>query len=291
MAIKYGTHYVDERYSSLFEPNLFTGAWLIPNVTCSDRYAEKAGGIYVHKIKDVSAVKPKLPTGKKNDHKDATDELIQIALNNEFFASHMIPDVVAAACAAPVANEYLSAATQEVREGREFAALACLATEGASLTGAELTPENVKAEIINARTKISEHKGNANVILCSPAVYGMILNAFGKEFLPVTNEKVQLEGRVAKWLGFLIVECQALASADGVEYIDYTGATKTITSDSLDGIDFVMYNNLALSVIDNLSRLRLIDTDPDFAGTYAQVVTNTGFRVTNSNLVCVRKHA
>jgi hypothetical protein len=119
----------------------------------------------------------------------------------------------------------------------------------------------------------------------------MILNAFGKEFLPVTNEKVQLEGRVAKWLGFLIVECQALASADGVEYIDYTGATKTITSDSLDGIDFVMYNNLALSVIDNLSRLRLIDTDPDFAGTYAQVVTNTGFRVTNSNLVCVRKHA
>lgn len=289
--IKYGTHYVDERYSSLFEPNLYTNAWLVPNVTYTERYTEKAGGIYVHKIKNVSAVKPKLPTGKKTDHKDAADELIQIALNNEFFASRMIPDVVAAACAVDVANAHLSAATQEVREGREFAALACLITEGKALTSTTaLTAENVKEEIIAARTEISNSKGKANVILCSPAVYGMMLNTFGKEFTPVLNDKVQLDGQVAKWLGFLIVECQALASPDGVEYIDYTGAEKTVGESDLAKVEFVMFYNEAFSVIDNLSRLRLIDTDPDFAGTYAQVMTNTGFRVTNSDLVRVKKH-
>ena len=51
MAIKYGTLNVDEKYSSILEPNLFSDSILIPGVTYTDQYEEgAAGGIYVHKL-------------------------------------------------------------------------------------------------------------------------------------------------------------------------------------------------------------------------------------------------
>jgi len=55
------------------------------------------------------------------------------------------------------------------------------------------------------------------------------------------------------------------------------------------GVDYIMYNHRALSIVDSVEAARLIDSEY-FAGTLAQVEMNTGYRVTNPALVRVRKH-
>ena len=289
--IKYGNQHVDERYSSIFEPNLFTNAWLVPGVTYTDKYMEgPAGGIYVHKLTAVAAVEPGKP-GRDFTNVETQDELIPILLNNNFQRSRKIYGVQAAAVSAALANENLATAVQEIREGREYSALACLITEGtAGASTTALTADNIKAEILKERAALSKAKGKANVILCSPDTYALILTVAGKEFTPNYNEKVNLAGQVGQWLGFTIIECNALASASAIKYTDGGNADKSVTSTVLGTVDFVMYYSEALSVVDNLNAMRLLDNVATFVGTLAQVETNTGFKVTNPALVRVRKH-
>lgn len=289
--IKYGNQHVDERYSSIFEPNLFTNAWLVPGVTCTNKYMEgPAGGLYVHKLKDVAAVAPGTP-GRDFTHVTTADDLIQIALNNNFQKSRKIYAVQAAAVSAAIANENLATAVQEVREGREYSATACLITEGtASANTTALTEENVKAEILKERAALSKAKGKANIILCSPDTYALLLTVAGKEFTPVRNEKIQLEGQIGQWLGFTIIEDNQLASSAAIEYYDYSGTKKTVESTALATVDFIMYYSEAFSVVDNLNALRIVD-GVDFVGAMAQTEVNTGYRVTNGACVRVRKHS
>ena len=291
--IKYGNQHVDERYSSIFEPNLFTNAWLVPGATFTNKYMEgPAGSLYVHKLKGVAAVAPGTP-GRDFSHTATQDDLIQIALNNNFQKSRKIYGVQAAAVSAALANENLAAAVQEIREGREYSALACLITEGtASTNTTALTAANIKAEILKERAALSKANGKANVILCSPDTYALILTAAGAEFTPVRNEKIQLAGQVGEWYGFTIIECNQLASSSAITYFDYAGGTaKSVTAATLGTVDFIMYYSEALSVVDNLNAMRLLDNVADFVGTLAQVEVNTGFRLTNAALARVRKHA
>jgi hypothetical protein len=289
--IKYNNQFVDERYSSIFEPNLFTQAWLIPNLTYSTRYQEgPAGGIYVHKLKNVAAVEPGKP-GRDFNHEETEDELIPILLNNNYLKSRKVRGVQAAAISAPIANENFSTLVQEIREGREYSALACLITEGTtSNETAAITAENVKEMILKERTALSKAKGKANVILVSPDVYAAILTTAGKEFVTDFNSKVQNTGNVGKWYGFVIAECNQLASAKDINYYDYTGTKKTVASADLANIDFIMLYNECFSCIDNLNALRVKDDSEHFIGTLFQSEVNTGFRVTNSEMVRVRKH-
>ena len=290
--IKYNNQHVDERYSAIFEPNLFTQAWLVPGVTYTSKYMDgPAGGIYVHKLKGAEAVTPGKP-GRDFTHEETQDELIQIILNNNFQKSRKIYGVQANAVSAPLANENFSTVVQEIREGREYSALACLITEGtAGSDTTAITPDNVKEMIIKERTELSKKKGKANVILCSPDTYAKILIAAGKEFVPSRNENIQLAGQVGEWYGFTIVEVNGLASANAVSYYDYSGTQKTVTSATLGAVDFIMYYSEAFSVVDNLNAMRLLDNVPDFIGSLAQAEVNTGYRVTNPALVRVRKHA
>lgn len=289
--IKYNNQHVDERYSAIFEPNLFTQAWLVPGVTYTNKYMDgPAGGIYVHKLKGADAVTPGKP-GRDFVHEESQDELIPILLNNNFQKSRKIYGVQANAVSANLANENLSTVVQEAREGREYSALACLITEGtASANTTAITPDNVKEMIIKERTELSKAKGKANVILCSPDTYAAILTAAGKEFVASRNEKIQLSGQVGEWYGFTIIECNALAAANSVTYYDYTGTQKTVTSATLGGVDFIMFWSDAFSVVDNLNALRITES-ANFIGSLAQTELNTGYRVTNSALVRVRKHA
>lgn len=290
--IKYGNQHVDERYSSIFEPNLFTNAWLVPGVTCTNKYMEgPAGSIYVHKLKNVAAVSPTLPGSKDFNHEETEDDLIQISINNNYMRSKKIRQVQANAVSANLANENLSTATQEVREGREYSVHACLITEGtASANTTALTKENIKEEILKERAALVKGKGKANVVLCSPDTYSLLLTVAGAEFTPVRNERIQYDGQIGQWLGMVFIEDNQLASGSAIEYNDYTGAKKTVTAATLGLVDFIMYYSETLSVIDNLNALRIIDAI-DFVGSLAQTEVNTGMRVTNSALVRVRKHA
>ena len=166
MSIKYGSLNVDERYSGILEPNLYYNPVLVPGVTCTDKYQiGPAGQIYVHKL-TTSAVESGTP-GRDFSDTAVSDTLIPIQLNNNFQRSYKIYGVQAAAVEFGVAEEALSTATQEIREGWMQCGLACLAQEG---TAATLTTAitDVKEDIIATRQEIVEDKGRANVVMCTP---------------------------------------------------------------------------------------------------------------------------
>jgi hypothetical protein len=291
MPVLYGNQHVDERYASIFEPNLYFNSFLVPGATCTNKYQQKAGGIYVHKLTGVAPVEPGTP-GRDFNHTNAADELIQIVLNNNYQKSRKLYDVQMEAVDAALAEESLRTATEEVREGRELSAIATLITEGtASNNTTAITADNVKEIILGERAALSKAKGRANVILASPDTYAAILNGAGKEFVPSRNERIQMSGQVGEWFGFTVFECNALAYSGTPGYYDFSGAKKTVTASKLGAVDFIMYYSEALSVVDNLSKYKMEDGGVIFNGIAAQVEVNTGFRLTNSALARVKSHA
>jgi hypothetical protein len=290
MAVIYGTQHVDERYASIFEPNLYYNSFLVPGATCTNKYTQKAGGIYVHKLSGVAPVEPGTP-GRDFAHTNSADELIQIVLNNNYQKSRKLYDVQMESIDAPIAEENLRTATEEVREGRELSAIGALITEGtASADKTAITADNVKNIILSERAALSKAKGRANVILASPDVYAAILTGAGREFVPSRNERIQMNGQVGEWFGFTIFECNALAHGAPINYYDFAGTKKTVTAATANAVDFIMYYSEAFSVVDNLSKYKMEDGGVIFNGVAAQVEVNTGFRLTNSALARVKSH-
>lgn len=286
MAIMYNQMHVDESYANKLEANLYYGSVLVPGVTCDDSYTTgPAGGIYVHKLA-TSAVEPGKP-GRDFTDVDAADELIPILLNNNFQRSRKIYDVQAGAVSAALKDENLAAAQAECREGFNVSGIACLAQEGTAAADTTApTANTAKDLVIDARTEIVKDKGTADVVLCAPDFYALILKAAGKDFLPTTNERIAASGQVGQYLGMLWVECNAMAST-GAKYYDSTGTLKTV---DLSGIDFIVYNHDTLSAITNFNAARLVDSE-NFMGCKAQVEQNTGYRVRNAKLARVHQHA
>lgn len=285
MSVQYNQQFVDEKYSSILEPNLYYGSVFVPGVTFTDKYQiGPAGGIYVHKL-STTACEVGTP-GRDFTNEETKDSLIQIVMNNNYQKSKKIYGVQAAACGIALANENLAAAIKEAREGWQLSMLGCLINEGTAATDTTVpTASNLKEILIKARQQIITAKGSANIVLCSPDFYSLILLAAGKDFTPSMNDRINASGNVGVWLGFTFVEVAA-AAATSAKYYDYAGKLTTV---SLSGFDFAMYNYETLSGITNFETARLRDAE-GFVGTLAQVEMNSGFRVTNPVLTAIHKH-
>lgn len=284
MGIKYGQLNVDEKYSRLLEPNLFAESILVPGVTYTDQYEEgPAGGIFVHKLK-TTAVEPGTP-GRDFSDEAAQDDLIQILLNNNYQKSKKMYGVQAAAVDFPLADENLSLAVSEVKEGRQLSALACLVQEGTADgdTAAITKPTNA---FIKTRQIITTAKGKSDIVLCHPEYFAMLLEEAGEKFTPVHNDRVAATGAIGTYLGHTFIEVPQLAEASG-KYYDSAGTLKTV---DFSNVQYIAYNHMALSIVDNLEAMRIVDSE-NFVGSKAQVEMNTGFKVTNAKLVSVRKKA
>lgn len=282
MGIKYGTLNVDEKYSRLLEPNLFADSFLSPGITYTDQYEEgAAGGIYVHKL-NTAAVEPGTP-GRDFTDEAVADTLIPILLNNNYQKSKKIYGVQAAAVSFPVADEALSLATAEVKEGRQLSALACLVQEGTADSDATDITDATGA-FLASREIITTEKGKSNVVLCHPEYFTMMLKEAGSKFTPVRNDRIAETGSIGTYMGHLFIECPQLAATQG-KYYDSTGTLKTV---SFSKVQYIVYNYMTLSIIDNLEAMRIVDSE-NFVGSKAQVEMNTGFKVTNSKLAVVRK--
>lgn len=282
MSVQYGNVNVDERYSSIIEPNLYYNSVFAPGKTFTDKYEiGPAGGIYVHKL-DTSAVAVGTP-GRDFSDVTASDSLIQIVLNNNFQQSKKIYGVQEAAVSINLANEELSVATSEVAEAWNQAGLACLVSEGTTASStASITKNSVKKAVLDARKQIVEAKGKADVLLASPATFACILEAAGAEYIPQANEYINRTGSVGQWLGLTVLECSGLAAANGTYYT--SAGVKTTASFS--GVDFIMYNKEALSIVTNVDVARIVDSE-NFNGSKAQVEMNSGFKVTSAAQVVV----
>lgn len=291
MGIKYGNLNVDEKYSGILEPNLYFDSILVPGVTYTDKYQTgPAGGIYVHKL-DTTAVTVGTP-GRDFTDEASSDTLIPILLNNNYMKSKKIYGVQAAAVAFDLANEQLSTATQEIKESRQQSALGCLVQEGTKSNGAAITANAVDA-VLDEAAKIK--KGKANVVLCSPDFYALVLKENGKDFTPAKNDEVAATGAIGDLYGFTWIRAAGLGEAEA-KYYDSTGTLKTVAlnkaaTSAADGsaVDFILYNSETLSIVDNLESYRIVDSE-NFTGSKAQAELNTGMKVTTPDLARVRTH-
>ena len=89
--MQYGNLNVDEKYSSLVEPNLYSDNILEPGVTYNEDFQGDAdsGLVKVYKQKSDGATDATTPAGDFEDTK-AENELIDIRLNNSFRKSKKI---------------------------------------------------------------------------------------------------------------------------------------------------------------------------------------------------------
>ena len=285
MGIKYGSLNVDEKYSGILEPNLYFDSILVPGVTYTDKYQTgPAGGIYVHKL-NTTAVTVGTP-GRDFSDEASSDTLIPILLNNNYMKSKKIYGVQAAAVDFDLANEQLSTATQEIKESRQQSALGCLVQEGTTSTVKTAITANAVNAVLDEAAQIK--KGKANVVLCSPDFYALVLKESGKNFTPVKNDEVAATGAIGDLYGFTWIRAAGLGEQDA-KYYDSTGTLKTVALSKTTPVDFILYNSEALSIVDNLESYRIVDSE-NFTGSKAQVEINTGMKVTTPALVRVRVH-
>lgn len=293
MAIKYGDLHVDEKYKPVILPNLFYRTWMVPGVTFQDVSTDGAGAWFWHKLTSSGAAEPGVP-GRDFSDEAAADTLVQATFNNNFQRSKKIYGVQAAAVAIPVANEHLGLAVNEVAEGKNLSGLACLITEGtASATTTAITKDNFSKMILAERQAVVEAKGVADVVLCSPAFFATMLETAGTKYTPATNEKLiaaAAGGQVGSYLGMVWIEVNGFAHGKDIKYYDFSGTQKSVTAANLKLVDFVMYDHNAFGAGDNFTMARLRDSER-FAGTLAQTEDNAAFKVLESTVVRVRKHA
>ena len=283
MSILYGTQNVDERYSPIVEPNLYTDDILIPNVTFTAKYSVgPAGQIFVHKL-DKKSVTVGTP-GRDFSDVVADDELIPIALNNNYQQSRKLYGVQANAVAFDMGEEYLSDAIATVREARRYSALACMAQEGTAVSNTTASTANtVVANLLALRKQIKDNHGNADFALVSTNVYALLLGEIGiREVYDPAVRSAELMRR----FGLNIMECNGFDEAQA-KYYDSTGTLKTV---DLTKVEMIVGDHEAFSLVDNLEVMRIVDSEM-FAGSKAQVEINSGLKVTQPLEIVVKKIA
>ena len=285
--IIYGGMNVDQRFAASFEPNLYTEAWMIPGVTYSNHYqVGAAGGYQVHKFKKADTIVPGTP-GRNFSHEAAQDDLIAIALNNNFQKSRQLYGVAINSIEANAAEELLADTTKLAKEAINGSGLAALVNGATALTAkGSVDKDTVKDAILEARaTLATKGASSAKVILASPETYSAFLAAAGKDFVTARNDIIQGTGVIRDWYGFTIIEAPQLGAAGAYSYFDHGGDLQTVSASDLNKVNFLMYDYRAFSALTNLEVFRLIDGGKDFNGVLAQVEVNMGYRVTNPELV------
>lgn len=280
---KYGDQYVDERYLSAIEPNLYTDEVLIPGVTFSTDIVEgPAGGYYAHKLDNGEAVEPGTP-GRDFVDEGAEDALIQVSYNNNFQKSRKIYNVQAAAVAFNAGEAYLANALATTMEGRRYSALACMVYEGTDFNDTTaITKANVVEYITAMRKAVKDAHGQANFLLVSTDVYNLCLQVLG---LATSTDPAVRNAQLLERFGLAIIECNSFDKA-GVKFYDYSGTKRTV---DLSTVDMICGYSEAFKLDDNFATYRLVDSE-NFAGSKAQVEFNTAMRVVSSAQIVVKKH-
>lgn len=283
--MQYGNLNVDEKYSSIVEPNLYSDNVLEPGVTYNTEFQGDAnsGLVKVYKQKSDGATKPTPPAGDFEDT-NTENELLDLRLNNSFRKSKKIYKVQANAVSYQLADETFSTAISDVKEGYQAAGVACLANEGIALEDTTaISKTNIKKTVLNMRKALRKKKAKADVVFASVDAFTAMLEAAGDQFTPAKNDEMIATGQVGYWLGMKWYEANATENAEAV-YFDHAGAKHTI---DLTGVDLIMYDHRFFSIVDNLEEMRLIDSE-SFVGTKAQIEINAGYRVTTNAAVAVK---
>lgn len=289
MAIKINNVSVDNKYSGIVEPNLYTRGWMIPDVTYTDKYEERAGGIEVPKLVSGGKKDP-VKVGSDLTHTEANVETIPIRINNEYGFSTKIKDVQENSVPFSLGEASQQDNVNRARESSQASALACMVTEGTvSVNTEKATAENSLQFLIDAGTEIANKKGTANVVLASPSFYGKLLSGHLKLMTPTTNDKIVTDGNVTKLLNYTVFQVNDFSNG-AAKYINSNEVTVTVSAEELDKIDFIMYDSRVFSRVSNLEGMRFVNA-VDFFGVYAQMQLDCGYKVTTPECMLIKKHA
>lgn len=286
-------HYVDDKYSSLVEPNLFAGNVFQPGATFTDKYQTgPAGQIFVHKP-GVGTVSSTVPGADFNETV-VGDSLITISLNKQYNRARKIYGATTASVAYDIAAAELETALQEVRTAWNIdAASAIVDADGIRvLTNiTTLTAANdIYDSIVDARQALRELKANPDTLIVSPATYSKLLKApeFQRSVQPDTAViRDAFVGRVA---GLNVYEYENLSSAAG-NLTNINGTTADITWDAdNDALEYIMYDHDALSIVTSVNVVGIWDGMPRYNGVVAEVEIVSGFKLTNTERAILKIH-
>lgn len=286
-------HYVDDKFSSLVEPNLFAGNVFQPGVTFTDKYQTgPAGQIFVHKP-GVGTVTSTLPGADFNETV-VGDSLITISLNKQYNRARKIYGATTASVAYDIAAAELETALQEVKTAWNIdAASAIVDADGIRvLTNiTTLTAANdIYDSIVDARQALRELKANPDTLIVSPATYSKLLKApeFQRSVQPDTAViRDAFVGRVA---GLNVYEYENLSSAAG-NLTNINGTTADITWDAdNDALEYIVYDHDALSIVTSVNVVGIWDGMPRYNGVVAEVEIVSGFKLTNTERAILKIH-
>ena len=288
--LQYGNFYLPSRYSNLLLPNFFYNSFLQPGVTYTDRYQMgTAGQIFVPKLKP-STVELTEPCSDFK-HKEIGNELLQITLNCTYMSSKKICALQETVADYALISETVRLSARELAEAWNISGIAALLTEGAGQTYELDKPkdlEELKNDILSARTTMYKNKRNGRVMLCSPDFYQLVMQYAGTLYTPSINDRMIYSGEVGEWLGLRFINLNLLQSAAGTfEYNDYRWEKKKVAANTMKKVAYILYDPEAFSVLINFNRSRMIES-PDFMGQYVQTVLNSGFRVTDAESIFIR---
>ena len=277
--MKYGNDYVDEKYSSILEPNLFADTVIIPGVTYNDEHEGdgKAGAVEIYKETATSIADPGTPAGDFVDAGTA-NTLIPLLLNNAYRKSKKIYRVTANSVSYDKAEANLALAVDENKRDRQASVLACLINEG---TTVQNTATTATGTAITLRKALRKNHAKPDVVFASVDAFAKMLEEAGGKYTPTTNDRIITTGQVGNYLGMTWFEVDALEGS--AKYYDNTGTKRTV---SLESADLIVYDHRTLHVVDNLEMMRIIDSE-NFTGVKAQNEINTGMTVSNAYRVAL----
>lgn len=273
--------------SPYVEGALYADQIFIDGLTFTSKYnIGNAGQIQVAKYsRSAEKVKPKAPGSNFTDE-DYKNTVIDININNAFQKSVKVPAYFGATLPSNVMRDKTWEVTEEVREGRQCTGIAILVKEGTAVSDStEITAENVEKVLLTARTTLRKKNARPNVVIVKPEIYASILEYAGTKFTPMFNDDIIRSGKVGTWLGFIIIECTLLDGTSTYTYLDAEGSEQSV---SIADVEFIMYDFQAFSIIDRLDSLRYVQSEL-FNGSKVQEEVATGFKVTNSDCVYVKK--
>ncbi len=281
-------HYTDDKYSALLEPNLWFNNIFQPGVTYTDKYQlGPAGQIFVHK----PGVGTVTPTHPGADFSDAVvqDSLVTIALDKQFNRSRKIYGATLASVAYSAAASEMETGIQEVKKAwtlqfyKELIGKTSIIVSDNILT--VVTDSTIYDQIVSDRQKLVELGANPNVIIVTPASYGLLLKAPEFQRTGVVGDNVVSNGVVGSVAGLKVVEYEAADSAaiDGATIGGITWATGDL-------MEYVIYDADALSGVTSVEAIRLVEEPTRFVGTLAQVQIVSGFELTNASRALLKFH-
>lgn len=275
--------------SPIVEAGLYADAIFIDGVSFTSQHnIGSAGQIQVEKYAGGRGVKPGVPGANFTD-RDYTNTVVDINVNNSFRDSVKVPTYFEATMPTPVLMNKTLEVTKSVGTGRQESALAALVSQGTFLGDrAALTKDTIKSKVIEARSQLRKKHAKPNVVIASVDTYALMLEVAGKDFTPMYNDDVIRQGKVGLWLGMLWIEADLLdGSTSDYQYLNDAGEVTTVDTS---GVDFIMYDFMAFSLIDRLDALRIKESE-QFVGSKVQEEICSGFKVTNPDCVLVRRTA